>query len=423
LTKANSIVPFGRQRENNNLLANSYRPSHKTTKSRRPCTFNYFLRMITPSAAYSDSKKHLLILDALRGIAAIMVLVMHTFEVYCEGDFHKMLVNHGYLAVDFFFMLSGYVMAHAYDDRWDTMTVLAFAKRRLIRLQPLIVLGMTIGALLFFFQASSVFPKIAETTLPQLLLIMVIGYTLLPVPPSMDIRGWTEMHPLNGAAWSLFFEYIANVLHVLILRKLPNWALGVLVLLAAGALFNLAVYGKAGDLIGGWSTDPEQLKIGFTRLLFPYMAGMLLRRVVGVTATKNTFALAGGLLIIALSVPRIGGYDQVWMNGLYEVFVLVLLFPTIIYLGAIGKTSHPFTEKACTFLGDLSYPLYITHFPIIYTYTAWISNNKVPIEEVAPVSIAVMFTTILVAYASLKWYDLPVRRWLTKRFLHTGKSA
>ena len=379
-----------------------------------------YLSMFTPSAAYSDSKKHLLILDALRGIAALMVLLMHTFEMYCEGDYHKMLVNHGYLAVDFFFMLSGYVMAHAYDDRWDTMSVLDFAKRRLIRLQPLIVLGMTIGALLFFFQESSLFPKVAETSVSQVVLLMLIGYTLLPVPPSMDIRGWSEMHPLNGAAWSLFFEYIANVLHVLILRKLSNWALFVLVLLAAGALFNVAVYGKAGDLIGGWSTEPEQLKVGFTRLLFPYMAGMLLRRVGTPSTGKNTFAVAGLLLVLALGTPRVGGYDQVWLNGLYEVVVLVVVFPAILYLGAMGTVRNSLTQKLCTFLGDLSYPLYITHFPIIYTYSAWVTNHKIPIEEVKPISVAVMLTTILVAYASLRWYDIPVRKWLTRRWMRTN---
>lgn len=378
-----------------------------------------YLSMFTPSAAYSDSKKHLLILDALRGIAALMVLMMHTFEVYCEGDYHKMLVNHGYLAVDFFFMLSGYVMAHAYDDRWDTMSVMDFAKRRLIRLQPLIVLGMTIGALLFFFQESSLFPKVAETSVSQVVLLMLIGYTLLPVPPSMDIRGWAEMHPLNGAAWSLFFEYIANVLHVLVLRKLSNWALFALVLLAAGALFNVAVYGKAGDLIGGWSTEPEQLKVGFTRLLFPYMAGMLLRRVLPPSSGKNTFVIAGLLLVLALGAPRVGGYDQVWLNGLYEVVVLVAVFPIILYLGAMGTVRNSLTQKLCTFLGDISYPLYITHFPIIYTYSAWVTNYKVPIEEVMPVSVAVMLTTILVAYASLRWYDMPVRKWLTRRWMRT----
>ena len=148
---------------------------------------------MTSDSSFIDSKKHFLILDALRGVAAIMVLIMHTFEMYCEGDYHKLFINHGYLAVDFFFMLSGYVMAHAYDDRWDRMTVLDFAKRRLIRLHPLILLGMTLGALLFFFQESPLFPKIADTSVWQLVLVTVIGFTLLPVPPSMDIKGWNEM--------------------------------------------------------------------------------------------------------------------------------------------------------------------------------------------------------------------------------------
>jgi len=221
------------------------------------------------NSTFIDSKKHLLILDALRGIAAIMVIMMHTFELFCEGDYHKLFINHGYLAVDFFFMLSGYVMAHAYDDRWDKMTVRDFFKRRLIRLHPLIILGMTIGALLFFLQASPIFPKIADASVWQLLLVMVIGYTLIPIPPAMDIRGWNEMHPLNGPAWSLFFEYVANILHAFILRKLPNLVLSILVLMAAVALFHLAITKASGDLIGGWSIEPEQLKIGFTRLLFP----------------------------------------------------------------------------------------------------------------------------------------------------------
>ena len=286
--------------------------------------------MVSPSSAFKDSKKHLLILDAQRGIAAVMVLIMHTFEIFCGGDYHKMIVNHGYLAVDFFFMLSGYVMAHAYDDRWVRMTMADFGKRRLIRLHPLIILGMTFGALMFFFQESAVFPKIADANGWYVLVLMFVGYTLIPVPPSMDTRGWNEMHPLNGPAWSLFLEYVANILHAFILRKLSNLMLGLCVLLAAIALYYVAIMGPAGDLIGGWSLEPEQLKIGFTRLLFPYMAGMLLRRTVKVRSGKSTFLLSGILLVTALSVPRIGGYDNLWANGLYEAITISIVFPAII---------------------------------------------------------------------------------------------
>ncbi len=370
-------------------------------------------------SSFADSKKHFLILDALRGVAAIMVLIMHTFEMFCEGDYHKLFINHGYLAVDFFFMLSGYVMAHAYDDRWDRMTVLDFAKRRLIRLHPLIILGMAIGALLFFFQESPLFPKIADTSVWQLLLITLIGFTLIPVPPSMDIRGWNEMHPLNGPAWSLFLEYIANILHVFILRKLSNKTLFFFVLLAASATFYVAMTGPSGDLIGGWSLEPQQLKIGFTRLLFPYMAGMLLRRAVKVRSGKRTFALTGLILVLVLSFPRIGGYDNLWANGLYEALVITVVFPMIIYLGAIGEVHGKINQKVCTFLGDISYPLYITHFPFICIYYAWVANNEISMSEGAPVGILVMIGTIFIAYAALKWYDLPVRKWLAKRFMYS----
>ncbi|WP_394751241.1 acyltransferase family protein [Spongiimicrobium salis] len=373
------------------------------------------------NAVFVDSKKHFLILDALRGVAAIMVVIMHTFELFCKGDYHNLFINHGYLAVDFFFMLSGYVMAHAYDDRWDKMTVVDFCKRRLIRLQPLIVLGMTFGALLFFFQESSIYPKIEDTSILGLLLVMLIGYTLIPLPPSMDIRGWNEMHPLNGPGWSLFYEYMANILHVFILRKLSNLILSFLVLLAAIALFYVAITNQSGDLIGGWSLEPEQLKIGVTRLLFPYMAGMLLRRAIKVKRGRKTLLLTSILLIGVLSMPRIGTYENVWINGLYEALIISIVFPLIIYFGAVGEVKKTYHKKLCTFLGDISYPLYITHFPFVLIYYAWISNNEISYEHSILVGVLLIFGVILIAYASLIMYDLPIRKKLAKRFLYRKK--
>ena len=111
-----------------------------------------------------------------------------------------------------------------------------------------------------------------------MLLVMLIGCTLLPLLPSMDIRGWHEMHPLDGPAWSLFFEYIANILYAAGIRKLSNKALGIFVLLSAGLLVHLAMASPHGDVIGGWSIDRKQLHIGFARLLYPFFAGVLLMR-------------------------------------------------------------------------------------------------------------------------------------------------
>lgn len=379
-------------------------------------------RMTRPSSAFADSKKHFKILDGLRGVAALLVVVFHILEVFSGGDHTKQLINHGYLAVDFFFVLSGFVMAHAYDDRWGSMSLKDFFKRRLIRLHPLIILGMIIGAICFFFGASDIFPKIAETSTWTLILIMFIGFTLIPLPTSMDIRGWNEMHPLNGPAWSLFLEYIANILHALILRKLSKTILSILVFIAAVALVHLAVTSPKGDIIGGWSVEIEQLRIGFTRLMYPYMAGMLLRRTMRFGNFKNSFLWSSLLLIGILSFPRVGGYENLWANGLYDSLSVIFLFPLIIYIGASGEIRKKSVERICTFLGDISYPIYIIHFPFIYIYFAWVYNNEITLTGGIGVGIGLFLFTVILSYAALKLYDEPIRKWLADKFMRQKEN-
>ena len=190
----------------------------------------------TSTTAVAPGKSHFVVLDGLRGVAALMVVMFHVFEAYADNDPTRQIINHGYLAVDFFFLLSGFVIAYAYDDRWGRMTQWDFYKRRLIRLQPMVVLGSIIGAALFYQQAGALFPKIAATPVWQMLLVMLLGFTLLPLPKALDIRGWDEIHPLNGPAWSLFYEYIGNIAYALVLRKLSNRALTVLALVLAALL-------------------------------------------------------------------------------------------------------------------------------------------------------------------------------------------
>ncbi|KAA3640578.1 MAG: acyltransferase, partial [Bacteroidetes bacterium] len=118
--------------------------------------------MYNSSASFKDSKKHYEILDGLRGVAAIIVVMFHLLETFTHGNNHIQIINHGYLAVDFFFVLSGFVIGYAYDDRWGKMNLKDFFKRRLIRLHPMIIIGMVIGALTFYFQDSIFFPGIHE---------------------------------------------------------------------------------------------------------------------------------------------------------------------------------------------------------------------------------------------------------------------
>lgn len=367
----------------------------------------------------SKSKPHYQILDGLRGIAAMIVVLYHIFEVHSGGDHIKQIINHGYLAVDFFFFLSGYVISYAYDDRWNYMTLGHFFKRRAIRLAPMLVVGSIIGALLFYFQASPDlgWGGISEVPVWIVFLVMVLGFFLIPVGKGLDIRGWSEMFPLNGPAWTLFFEEIANITYALVLRRLSKIVM--LILVAAAAMFtaHYALTNPAGDIIGGWAIDdPQQLKIGFLRLAFPFMAGILLARTSKPQNFKNVFWYTSLLLIIFLSMPRIGGYEQPWLNGMYECFCLMVVFPLVIWFGAGGKVEGK-TAQLCKFFGDISYPIYITHYPVMYIYMAWVVNNGYTLEQSWPYGLLTTVACIGLAYGIMKLYDIPLRAYLRKRFL------
>jgi len=362
------------------------------------------------------SKPHYPILDGLRGVAALIVVAFHIFEANATSAFDQ-IINHGYLAVDFFFLLSGFVIGYAYDDRWEKLSIGGFFKRRIQRLQPMVVMGMVIGAVCFYYGDSSLWPMIHTVPVWKMLLIMLIGFTLLPVPVSWDIRGWQEMHPLNGPGWSLFFEYIANILYAIGVRKLSKTTLSIVVIIAGTVLIQYAVTAKSGNLAGGWSLNEEQLRIGFTRLIYPFFAGLLLSRIVKPANIRNSFLWSSLLITAVLFISRIGDAQHVWMNGLYESLSIILLFPLVVYIGASGSIEGDKQNSTCKFLGDISYPIYITHYAFIYIYTAWVSDHKTAaFDQKLEYGLLTFIVSILFAYLSLRYYDEPVRAWLKKKW-------
>jgi peptidoglycan/LPS O-acetylase OafA/YrhL len=367
------------------------------------------------STAFADTKPHYNILDGLRGVAALTVVCFHLFEAFATSHIDQR-INHGYLAVDFFFILSGFVMGYAYDDRWKTMTINDFLKRRFIRLHPMVVIGAIIGATLFYVQGCAAW-DVSKVSVPMLLVATVINACLIPATPGFEIRGVGEMFPLNGPSWSLFFEYAGNILYAFFLRKLSTSALTLLVVLAGCGLALFAIWGPYGDICVGFSLTDENILGGSLRMLFSFSAGLLLSRVFKPAPIKGAFWL-GSLAIVFLSaLPRIGGSENLWMNGLYDTICVVLLFPLLVYLGASVKTTDKITTRLCKFLGNISYPLYMVHYPFIYWYYAWVKNENLTFEQSLPGAVALVIGSILLAYLCLKLYDEPVRRFLTKHLL------
>lgn len=367
------------------------------------------------SAAFADAKRHYELLDGLRGVAALTVVCFHLFEAFATSHLDQR-INHGYLAVDFFFLLSGFVIGYAYDDRWGTLSVGEFFKRRLIRLQPMVVFGAVLGAALFYTQGCPAW-DVSAVSIGALLVAMLLNALLIPAPVGCEIRGVGEMYPLDGPAWSLLFEYVGNILYALFIRRLSTRSLALLVAAAGCGLALFAVRGPLGDLCVGFAMTEENLVGGSLRLLFAFPAGLLLARIFRPVPVRGAFWIGSAAVVAAAAVPRLGGSEQLWLNGLYDTLCVVVVFPLIVWLGASGRTTDRASSRICKFLGDISYPLYLVHYPFIYCYFAWVKNRDLTFAESLPGAAALVVGSVALAWAALRWYDEPVRRWLTRRWL------
>lgn len=381
-------------------------------------------KSIISSAAFADTKPHYEILDGLRGVAALLVVFYHIFEglSFAEGGTLITTINHGYLAVDFFFILSGFVIGYAYDDRLGkTMTLGNFFKRRLIRLHPMIIMGAVLGVIFYCLQGCVKWDGTHVAT-SMIMLALLCALFFIPATPGAgyDIRGNGEMFPLNGPSWSLFFEYIGNILYAVFIHRLSNKALTALVfLLGIGlawfALFDVAGYGMIGV---GWTLDGVNFLGGSLRMLFPFSLGMLLSRNFKPVKVRGAFWICSIVLLALFCVPYIKGNSPICWNGLFEAICILFIFPVLVWIGASGKTTDKHSTQICKFSGDISFPLYAVHYPVMYLFYAWLIDNKYyTFGEVWPVALIVYIGSILLAYLCLKCYDEPVRKWLSRKFL------
>lgn len=376
------------------------------------------------STVFADTKPHYHLLDGLRGVAALMVIWYHVFEGYAfAGGTTIDTFNHGYLAVDFFFILSGFVIGYAYDDRWGkNFTMKDFIKRRLIRLHPMVIMGAVVGAITFYIQGSVQWDG-THIGISMVMLSLLCTIFFIPAMPGVgyEVRGNGEMFPLNGPCWSLFFEYIGNILYALFIRRLSNKALTIVVVLlgvalASFAIFNVSGYGNIGV---GWTLDGVNFIGGLLRMLFPFSMGMLLSRNFKPMKLRGAFWICTLVMIALFAVPYLEGTESICTNGIYEAFCIIIAFPILLWIGASGTTTDRKSTQICKFLGDISYPIYVIHYPFMYLFYAWLIKNQLfTLGETWQVALCVYAWNILFAYLCLKLYDEPVRKYLAKRFLN-----
>ncbi|WP_322964045.1 acyltransferase family protein [Sphingomonas fuzhouensis] len=351
-------------------------------------------------------KPHFEILDGLRGTAALLVVAFHIQGITVLFQPDRLLLPHAYLAVDFFFALSGFVVGYAYDDRWATMTVRGFLTQRLIRLHPLVVLGAILGLVSYLVDPFAGDRQNASAMLIGL--AFVAALLALPSAPLPNRLG--DSHPLNAPAWTLFQEYIANLAYALVLRRLGVRPLVALTIMAA--LVSAATALTLGSYDTGWGL--ENFWGAPVRLAYPFLAGLLLYRTrAHWPRIRLGFVPLSLMLLVLFAVPVWPELGGVKLNGVYQAVCVLILFPLILVAGQ-HSAGGPMALRLCKAAGRLSYPLYITHYPFVYVYMNWVVTNPASGGTTAVVAVSLYVFTVLFAVVAWRVWDQPIRSWLTR---------
>lgn len=331
-------------------------------------------------------------LDALRGIAALFVLLFHVgklYPVWAPGE--------AYLAVDMFFALSGFVLARTNDARFAAgLGWREFMRRRVIRLYPLYLAGTVFGgielAIAWHDRGASVLHVLGSLG-PNLLLLPAV--TMIDKP---------RMFVVNGAAWSLFCElWVANLLFSLFWKRTSTRNLGLVMVASFAALIALGLHFKMLDMGSVRITAIG----GIARVLFSFCTGVLMWRLYkkhGCRYRVPSWALV--LILAALLSPNI---DRSLWRAVYDLLAVGLVFPAMIYLGAGAYERRP---EMGTFAGDVSYALYVTHEPLLFLWN-FAFPAAIATTAVWP-AIGFVVVAFVVAVVLHYMFDEPARRLLTR---------
>jgi peptidoglycan/LPS O-acetylase OafA/YrhL len=280
-------------------------------------------------------------LDILRGIAALCVLGLHTRAIY--GD-HGWIFGKGYLAVDLFFMLSGYVMARTYDPRFAAgLGPVRFFVSRYRRLWPVMAVGSVIGL-----------PKLWLELQNPSAFAWTAGFNLLLLPVPQEGPGF----PLNIPAWSILFELTANLIHGLVLWRLRLRWLVLLAIATLPAIFWVG-HGYGTFDVGAHTFD---FFAGLPRVFLSYLIGMILWKL---WRDEPGIPLPPALALVAMPIL----FAAAWVMGLadwrLDLVFIVAACPLLIAGGLRLRSEAQGAGAAALALGALSFPLYAVHMPVL----------------------------------------------------------
>jgi peptidoglycan/LPS O-acetylase OafA/YrhL len=347
------------------------------------------------------------LLDGLRGFAAILVVLYH-IPPYLQRWF---ACPNAFLAVDFFFCLSGFIIAYSYENRiLSGMRFGDFCLSRLIRLYPLYFLGSILGLLSVCILAYA--GGRSHLRLSDLLVAAVLSLLVLP---NLG-HAWSNhsLFPLNGPAWSLFFELFANLIFWFGIRFRFAGKLALLLLTTTSLIILSLVPGPLSN-VGAFT---ESFTPGFARVGFSFAMGLITFRIY---KSRNSSFLSGNLApgaafaVVALLGGMLLMRGRIVEQHTTQLFLVAIVSPLVVYIGSLVKV--PATAKpVCSFLGDFSYPLYILHQPFLLVWGGHTAHRLCAVHPVATqLSIPIFcFAVAVISWGVSRFYDIPVRTRLAR---------